>query len=76
MPSQALQPRAGMGRASRRPRQRKHATRKGGLDLELLKKDAEEALKAGAGLVQASLEHLSRGGLKSPITVPYTYSES
>ena len=35
--------------------------RKGGLDLELLKKDAEEALKAGAGLVQASLEHLEEG---------------
>ena len=29
--------------------------------MELLKKDAEEALKAGAGLVQASLEHLEEG---------------
>ena len=33
--------------------------RKVKLDMKVFKKDAEDALKAGAGLVQASLEHLA-----------------
>ena len=32
--------------------------RKAGLDMKVINKDADDALKAGSGLVQASLEHL------------------
>ena len=31
----------------------------GAINLKVLEKDADEAIKAGTGLVQASLEHLS-----------------
>ena len=33
--------------------------RNGAINLKVLEKDADEAIKAGTGLVQASLEHLS-----------------
>ena len=36
--------------------------RKVKLDMKVFKKDAEDALKAGAGLVKASLEHLAEAG--------------